>query len=191
MAERRGLSRAVVVDTAAGLADRDGFDALTLGAVAAELGVRPPSLYNHVSGLDGLRRDLALRGVLELGERIRDAAVGRAGADALTALAAAYRAYARERPGLYRALQRAPDAGDGELAAAAARLLQPVMAVLGGFGLEGDAAIHAARSLRSAMHGFVELERLGGFGIDVDLDRSYDWMIAVLSAGMRGYDPGR
>ena len=170
MAERRGLSRAVVVDTAAGLADRDGFDELTLGAVAAELRVRPPSLYNHVSGLDGLRRDLALRGVFELGERIRDAAVGRAGADALTALAAAYRAYARERPGLYRALQRAPDAGDSELAAAAARLLQPVMAVLAGFGLEGDAAIHAARSLRSAMHGFVELERLGGFGIDVDLE---------------------
>ena len=44
MAPRRGLSRAVVVDTAARLADRDGFDALTLGAVAAQLGVRPPSL---------------------------------------------------------------------------------------------------------------------------------------------------
>jgi AcrR family transcriptional regulator len=158
--------------------------------VAAELRVRPPSLYNHVSGLDGLRRDLALRGVSELGERIRDAAVGRAGADALTALAGAYRAYARERPGLYRALQRAPDAGDSELAAAAVRLLQPVLAVLAGFGLEGDAAIHAARSLRSAMHGFVELERLGGFGLDVDLDASYDWMIATFSAGMHGYDSG-
>jgi AcrR family transcriptional regulator len=188
--ERRGLSRAVVVDTAAAQADRDGFDGLTLGAVAAELRVRPPSLYNHVSGLDGLRRDLALRGVSELGERIRDAAVGRAGTDALTALAGAYRAYARERPGLYRALQRAPDAGDSELAAAAVRLLQPVLAVLAGFGLDGDAAIHAARSLRSAMHGFVELERLGGFGLDVDLDASYDWMIATFSAGMHGYDSG-
>ena len=186
MGERRGLSRAVVVDTAAGLADRDGFDALTLGAVAADLRVRPPSLYNHVSGLDGLRRDLALRGVSELGERIRDAAVGRAGSDALTALAVAYRAYARERPGLYRALQRAPDPGDNELAAAATRLLQPVLAVLRGFGLEGDAPIHAARSLRSAMHGFVELERLGGFGIDLDLDASYDWMVATLSAGIVG-----
>jgi AcrR family transcriptional regulator len=175
-----------VVDTAAGLADRNGFDALTLGSVAASLGVRTPSLYNHVAGLDGLRRDLALRGVLELGERIRDAAVGRAGPDALAALADAYRAFARERPGLYRALQRAPDAGDGELAAAAARLLEPVLAVLGGFGLEGDDAIHAARSLRSAMHGFVELERLGGFGIDLDLDASYRFMISAVSAGMAG-----
>ena len=148
--------------------------------------MRPPSLYNHVAGLDGLRRDLALRGVSELGERIRDAAVGRAGADALAALAEAYRAYARERPGLYRALQRAPGPGDDELALAAARLLQPVLAVLGGFGLEGDDVIHAARSLRSAMHGFVELERLGGFGIDLDLDASYRFMIAAVSAGMVG-----
>jgi AcrR family transcriptional regulator len=182
---RRGLNRAAVVETAARLADRDGYDALTLGAVAAEVGVRPPSLYNHVDGLAGLRRDLALTGVTELGERIRDAAVGRAGEDALLALAAAYRAYARERPGLYRALQRAPEPGDDELAVAAARLLQPVLAVLAGFGLEGDAGIHAARALRSAMHGFVELERLGGFGIDLDLDESYRFLIAAVAAGMR------
>ena len=185
MGQRRGLSRAVVVDTAARLADQAGFDALTLGAVAAELGVRPPSLYNHVDGLGGLRRDLALRGVAELGERLRDAAVGRAGADALGAVATAYRDYARERPGLYQALQRAPDPGDAELLAAAARLLQPVLAVLAGYGHEGATAIHAARTLRSALHGFVELERLGGFGIDLDLDASYRWMVAALSAGMR------
>src|SRR6185312_1842483 len=112
---RRGLSRAAVVETAARLADRDGYDALTLGAVAAEVGVRPPSLYNHVDGLAGLRRELALAGLTELGERIRDAAVGRAGEDALLALAAAYRAYAREHPGVYPALQRAPDPGDDDL----------------------------------------------------------------------------
>lgn len=186
MGQRRGLSRAVVVDAAALLADRDGFDALTLGAVAAQLGVRPPSLYNHVEGLRGLRRDLALRGVGEMGERLRDAAVGRAGEDALVAVAAAYREFARERPGLYGALQRAPDPGDAELLDAAERVLRPVLAVLAGYGLEGPAAIHAARTVRSALHGFVELERLGGFGIDLDVDASYRWMVASLSAGMRG-----
>jgi AcrR family transcriptional regulator len=182
---RRGLSRAAVVETAARLADRDGYDALTLGAVAAEVGVRPPSLYNHVEGLAGLRRELALAGLAELGERIRDAAVGRAGEDALLALADAYRGYAREHPGVYRAIQRAPRAGDDELAAAGARLLEPVFAVLAGFGLEGDAGVHAARALRSAMHGFVELERVGGFGIDLDLDASYRFLVRAVAAGFR------
>jgi AcrR family transcriptional regulator len=181
---RRGLNRAAVVETAARLADRDGYEALTLGAVAVEVGVRPPSLYNHVQGLAGLRRELALAGLAELGERIRDAAVGRAGEDALLALADAYRAYAREHPGLYRALQRAPDAGDDEMAAAGGRLLEPVFAVLAGLGREGDAGVHAARALRSAMHGFVELERVGGFGIDLDLDESYRFLIRAVAAGL-------
>jgi AcrR family transcriptional regulator len=181
---RRGLSRAAVVQTAARLADRDGYDALTLGAVAAAVGVRPPSLYNHVEGLAGLRRDLALAGLTELGERIRDAAVGRSGEDALLALADAYRAYAREHPGVYRALQRAAGPGDDEIAAAGARLLEPVFAVLAGFGLGGDAGIHAARALRSALHGFVELERVGGFGIDLDLDESYRFLVRAVAAGI-------
>jgi len=182
---RRGLTRAAVVETAARVADRDGYDALTLGAVAAEAGVRPPSLYNHVDGLAGVRRELALTGLAALGERLRDAAVGRAGDDALLALAAAYRAYARAHPGVYAALQRAPDPGDDEVAAAGRRLLEPVFAVLGGFGLDGDAAIHAARALRAAMHGFVELERVSGFGIEIDVDESYRFLIGSMAAGIR------
>jgi AcrR family transcriptional regulator len=187
---RRGLSRAVVTETAGRLADRDGYDALTLGAVAAELGVRPPSLYNHVDGLPGLRRSLALQGLAELGVAIRDAAVGRAGDDALAALAEAYRDYAGRRPGVYPALQRAPEPGDAELAAAGERLLAPVFAVLAGYGLRDTAAIHAARALRSAMHGFVELERAGGFGIDLDVAASYRWMVTAFSAGLRSQAPG-
>ena len=183
---RRGLTPAAVADTAGRLADRDGFDALTLGAVAAELGVRTPSLYNHVDGLPGLRRALALHGLQELGEAIRDAAVGRSGDDAVVALADAYREYARRRPGLYAALQRAPEPGDADVEEAGARLLAPVFAALRGSGLEGVEAIHAARALRSAMHGFVDLERMGGFGIDLDLDESYRRTVAAVAAGLRG-----
>jgi AcrR family transcriptional regulator len=182
---RRGLTPAAVTETAGRLADRAGFDALTLGAVAAELGVRTPSLYNHVDGLGGLRRALALRGLGELGDAIRDAAVGRAGDDAVLALAEAYRAFARRRPGLYAALQRAAGPGDAALEAEAARLLDPVLAVLRGYGLEGDETIHAARALRSTMHGFVDLERRGGFGIDLDLDVSYRRAVLALAAGLR------
>jgi AcrR family transcriptional regulator len=184
---RRGLTPASVADTAGRLADRDGFGALTLGAVAAELGVRTPSLYNHVDGLPGLRRALALQGLAELGEAIRDAAVGRAADDAVVALADAYRTFARRRPGLYAALQRAPEAGDAQTAAAGARLLEPVFAVLRGYGLAGEDAIHAARALRSTMHGFVDLERVGGFGIDLDLDESYRRTVAALADGLRGW----
>ena len=44
--------------------------------------------------------------------------------------------------------------------------------------------IHAIRALRSAMHGFVDLERIGGFGIDLPLEESYQRMVSDLAAGL-------
>jgi AcrR family transcriptional regulator len=182
---RAGLSPAAVVAAAADLADADGLDAVTLAAVAGAVGVRTPSLYNHVGGLDDVRRGVALTALREIGDALRDAAVGRAGDDALVALAHAYRAYAREHPGRYAATQRAPAADDAELSAAGARAVDALLAVLRGYGLEGDDAIHAARGVRSALHGFVALEAGGGFGIPVDLDESFDRMVAALARGLR------
>jgi AcrR family transcriptional regulator len=182
---RAGLNRATVVSAAAEIADAQGLDAVTLAAVAGAVGVRTPSLYNHVGGLDDVRRGVALTALREMGDALRDAAVGRAGDDALTALAHAYRAYAREHPGRYAATQRAPGAGDADTAAAAARAVDVVLAILRGYDLEGDDAIHAARAVRSALHGFVALEAGGGFGIPVDLDESFDRMVAALARGLR------
>jgi hypothetical protein len=34
------------------------------------------------------------------------------------------------------------------------------------------------------MHGFVELEWVGGFGIDLDLDESYRFLIGAVAAGL-------
>jgi AcrR family transcriptional regulator len=56
---RRGLDAERVVDAAAQLADAHGLQAVTLARVAGELGVRAPSLYNHVEGRDGLLRAVA------------------------------------------------------------------------------------------------------------------------------------
>jgi hypothetical protein len=79
---------------------------------------------------------------------------------------------------------RAPDPADAELAAAAAAAVQPLFAVLRGYGLEGDGAVHAARAVRSALHGFVAHETAGGFGIPVDLEASFEAMVAALARGL-------
>ena len=125
--------------------------------------MRAPSLYAHVDGLDDLRRRLAARGARELAAELQAAAAGRAGGDALPAIADAYRAYALAHPGTYAALQRAPEPDDPAASAAAAALVDVVLAVLRGYGLEGDDAIHGVRIVRAALHGFVALEAGGGF----------------------------
>ena len=181
---RRGLDAARVVEEAVTIADADGLEAVTLARVAAALGVRTPSLYNHVASLDALRRGIVLRGLRELGDALRRAAVGRAREDALLAVARAYRAYAHERPGRFAATVAAPAPGDEELQAAAGDVVAVVVAVVGGWGIEDDDALHAVRAIRSALHGFVTIEAAGGFGIPLDLDVSYERLVRTLAAGL-------
>jgi AcrR family transcriptional regulator len=181
---RAGLSTTAVVDAAAAVADAEGLEAVTLARIADSVGVRTPSLYNHVAGLDDERRHLALRGVAELAAAMRDAAVGRARDDALIAMAHAYRAYATRHPGRYAASQRAPAEADPELSQAAAAAVETLLSILRGYGLHDDDAIHAARAVRSALHGFVTLETGGGFGLPVALDETFDRMVAALARGL-------
>jgi AcrR family transcriptional regulator len=181
---RAGLDTEAVVRAAARLADAEGLEAVTLARLAGDLGVRPPSLYAHVDGLGDLLRRIGNRGALELAGVLQAAAAGRAGGDALIAVANAYRQYALAHPGSYEALQRAPDPADSEATAAAQRVVEVVVAVLRGYGLTGDDAVHATRVIRSALHGFVTLERGGGFALPLGLDESYARLVAVLDRGL-------
>jgi AcrR family transcriptional regulator len=182
---RAGLDTDGVVAAAAKLADAEGLQALTLARLATDLGVRPPSLYAHVGGLEDVRRRLAIRGSRELGVELQKAAAGRARADALRAIAVAYRQYGASHPGTYAALQHAPDPDDPEAVAAATAAVDVVLAVLRGYGLDGDDAIHAARIIRSAFHGFVTLEGAAGFGIPLALDETFSRLVRTLDAGLQ------
>lgn len=181
MSRRPGLTVDRVVDAAVVVADRDGRDALTLGAVADLLGVRTPSLYNHVRGLDDLRRLLTVRALHELGDVMGHAAVGRSADDAVRAIATAYRAFALDHPGLYAATVQTTEGGDAEVQQAGTAVLATVLAALGAYGLDDDEAVHATRTLRSAVHGFVSLELAGGFGLAQDPAATFTWMVDRLA----------
>jgi AcrR family transcriptional regulator len=181
---RAGLTTESVVAAAARQADERGLEAVTLAGLASSLGVRPPSLYAHVGGLEDLRTRVAARGAEQLAGALQQAAAGLAGSEALSAVAAAYRAYALAHPGAYAALQRAPGRSEASVEAAG-RVVAVVLAVLGGYGLEGERALHATRAIRSALHGFVLLETQQGFGLPLDLDESFAALVAVLDRGLR------
>jgi AcrR family transcriptional regulator len=181
------LDKPTVVAAAAALVDREGVAALSLKRLADDLGVQTPSLYNHIDGLPGLERELALLSVRRLGDTLADAVIGKAGASAVVALLDAYRAFVTANPGLagYTVRPAALDAPDDtERAQAEARILHVAMAVVASFGVTGDDAIHAVRALRSVAHGFATLEAAGGFGIPLDLDESFRRLTVMVAAGL-------
>jgi len=184
MSHRAGLDQASVVEAAVKLIDEEGIEQLSLGRLAERLGVRTPSLYNHVAGLSCLKHDLALYCLHDLLDRILRATVGKSRAEAIFALANAYRAYAREAPGRYALTVQAPDPGDQEVQALAQQLVDVVRAVLAPYRLSEEVAIHAIRGLRSIVHGFISLEVAGGFAMPVDLDASFHWLINLFISGL-------
>ena len=184
MSHRAGLDQASVVEAAVKLIDEEGIEQLSLGRLAERLGVRTPSLYNHVAGLPGLKHDLTLYCLHDLLDLILRSTVGKSRAEAIFALANAYRAYAREAPGRYALTVQAPDPGDQEVQALAQQLVDVVRAVLAPYRLSEEVAIHAIRGLRSIVHGFISLEVAGGFAMPVDLDVSFHWLINLFIAGL-------
>lgn len=178
---RAGLTETRVIEEAERIIDEVGLSSLTLAALAQRLKVRQPSLYKHISGMDGVQRSIALSAKRELAAVLGRAAVGRARGDAIVSMSHAYRAWALRHPGRYATTQRAPIAGDVDDEQASATVVQVAFDVMAGYELRDDDAVDAIRALRSALHGFVTLEAGNGFGMPVDVDRSFDRLVAGLA----------
>src|SRR6202008_556793 len=178
------LSRDAIVNAALTFLDRDGWDALTINALATQLGTKGPSLYNHVDSLEDLRRTVRMRVVGDIIEMLNTVGQGRTRDDAVMAMASAYRSYAHHHPGRYSAFTRMPLGGDDpEYTAATRNAAAPVIAVLSSYGLDGDEAFQAALEFWSAMHGFVLLEMTGVMD-DIDTDALFSDMVLRLATGL-------
>jgi AcrR family transcriptional regulator len=193
------LSREAIVNAALTFLDREGWDALTINALASQLGTKGPSLYNHVDSLVDLRRTVRMRVIDDILQMLSTVAAGRTRDDAVMAMASAYRSYAHHHPGRYSAFTRMPlDGDDPEFTAASQAAAAPVIEVLASYGLDGQAAFYAALEFWAALHGFVLLEMTGVMAVGlvggressvtgvgkVDTDAVISDMVLRLATGM-------
>ncbi len=187
---RAGLDPETVVTHAARLVDRDGWHQLSMATLAKELGVKTPSLYNHVDGMAGLQQLLAMHAADLLRNAFMQATMGRAGEDAIRAMAHAHRAFIKEHPGLAVATVAAPPRGHALMQQKANAVLEVIVAALRDYHLSDVQMIHAVRCLRTAIHGFASVEAGGGFGLKVNVDDSFGWLLDSLLAGLAGHGKG-
>jgi AcrR family transcriptional regulator len=171
-----------VMSAAEQLVTARGWDSLTMAALAAELGVRPPSLYRHVESLDALRYALRMRSLTELADDVRGAVMGKSGIEGLRALCNAYRAYAQKHPERYLAQMRLP--GDEATRAAGRRIGEAGYAVLGSFGLSEAELPAATAQLAALLHGFTSLELAQTIDWVTDADAAFDSLVDLFAAGL-------
>lgn len=172
MASRPRLDRAAVIAAAEELVDRDGWAYLTMTALAAEVGVRTPSLYSHVESIEALLGDVQVRALEALGADVSRAVMGRSGADGVRALAAGLRDFSVRHPGRYELALSEP-VDRPALQAAGRTAGEAFDAVVRSCGVANPPP-ELAFSCLAALHGVLALDRAGLYrGATLDLDAVY------------------
>jgi AcrR family transcriptional regulator len=158
---KRNLTITRILEHAVERIDAPGRNETTIGELANDLGVQPSALYNHIDGLDGLKQELSVYSTHAVADHLFDSVVATSGADLLP-----------------------PATLDGSLKTAQQRIVDVFVRVLSSTGLEGDNAVQAARTVRSAIHGFVALESIDAFTSPVDPSTSFEHLVDFLVTGL-------
>ena len=173
--ERKGRQRAEreqrIIAAARAMAERDGWNAVTIRRLAEEIEHSQPVLYSHFENREAIVAAVAVEGFRELTTSLRQAAQDLEDRDALESVALAYLSFARMHPALYEAMFTLPTGlrfatadTQPELRAAFAALV----AVVPPSSTDVDLA---TETLWAALHGLAELERSGRIRHSARLDR--------------------
>ncbi|WP_026672105.1 TetR/AcrR family transcriptional regulator [Alkalihalobacterium bogoriense] len=185
MSPRMGLDLQTILLAATNIVDEGGIEALTMATLAKTLNVQSPSLYNHIDGLQGLKKHLAQYGLEKLYKGMKEAVNDKQGEEAILSIGHSYLEFVRTHPGLYEMTLKAPDAKDVEIEKVANEIVYLMIDVITPYHLEKDQTIHMVRGIRSLLHGFASLEQAGGFGFPLDLNESFENMVRTYLIGMK------
>ena len=161
--QKKGLTSEEITKAASQMIAEVGYANFSLRDLAARLGVRPSSLYNHIDGIGEINTAVALDASIQMSRRLEEATRDLPDEEAFLKGLAEYRAFASENPELYKTLFRLPDRkGDEDLLRRATLYaIRPLRTICLHYGLDETDMIHFMRCLRSALHGFVTLTSEG------------------------------
>jgi AcrR family transcriptional regulator len=173
-----------IVKTAQALIERDGLEALTLGGVASELGIKAPSLYRHIDNKNALLKAVIEQTFLDL-FRAYDVALRTANddpRDQLLNLARAHRTFAHANPNAY---TLAYSTQNPELRASADMLLKHDIALQQIIEriVAAQNSLSALRGLLAIVHGLVTVELNGQFQRGGDLCEAFETSVLAYLRG--------
>ena len=165
-AERKGRERAArehrIVAAARAIAEREGWDAVTIRRLADEIEYSQPVLYSHFENRDAIVAAVAIEGFKEITAALRQAAHESTGRrKALKNVATAYLAFALSRPALYEAMFVLPTNlrfAQAETRPELRAGFEALAAVVAPFCADAAAV---TETFWAALHGLAELERSG------------------------------
>jgi AcrR family transcriptional regulator len=184
-AERPLLKLDAIVERAVAVVDEGGADALSLRALARDLGVSAPALYDHIESKDDLLRRVAAVGYAELAASW--AAIDTDEPEAwIRASSHAYVDFALERPGRFAVMFRFRPAfvlgpgevEDAEATALFARALEVVEQLVADRTIGGADPVELALALWAGVHGVASV-----MGMSPEMGEAR-WLIDLVIDGL-------
>lgn len=171
---RAGLTKEKIICAAVELIEARGTAEFSMRSLAATLGVKTASLYNHVAGMNELLVGVCLHALQMQRDEERRAVADMRGAQAIMALAEAYRRFAKQHWELYRLIMNSAVSYSEQVSEISQCITEPFMAVLSDSALTQEEMAHWQRVLRAMVHGFVSQEAAGFFAhFPADADESF------------------
>ena len=182
----KGLTREKIIAEAVVCIEESGQSRVSLHELARRLGIKTPSLYNHIRNTRDLRHGIFRHAIAMFVENQNAATEGKRKDEAVKAFAEAYFSFARENKGLYRLIMSMPQDNDEEEKEMAVPLLETAIRLLSDYGLSKEKCIHWQRVFRATLHGYVSQEDLGYFYYyrDADLKKSRDLAVQCFLTGL-------
>ena len=183
--ERLRLTKEKIIAEAIAYIEESGQSRISLHELARRLGIKTPSLYNHIKNTRDLRHEIFRHAITMFVDNQNAATEGKQKDEAVMAFADAYFSFARENKGLYRLIMSMPQDNDDTEKELAVPLLETAIRLLRDYGLSDEECIHWQRVFRATLHGYVSQEDLGYFYYykDTDLEKSRQLAVQCFLTG--------
>ncbi len=185
MAQRAQINFVKILETAIDICNEEGYEQLTLSCISERLGIKTPSLYNHIQGLSDLKQKMANYGLKMLYDSIIHSVIGCIGDEAITSASKVYIEFVSKNPGLYSSISKVPDPYEIEFDELSNQLVQVFIKLLGVYNLTDEESIYAVRGLRSLLHGFSAIQIDNGFRMNYSQEDSLDFIINTFMEGLK------
>jgi len=165
-----------IVAAACELLESEGIAALTMNAVAQQVGVRAPSLYKRVENRDRLIQLVAEATLTDLAERLD-------GKRGVADIARVFRVFGKERPAAFQLVLTpapgTPTADDSFRQAATQAILSAAGELAG-----EEHKLEAARLVVAWATGFISMELNGAFQLGGNVDDAWEFGVERIVAAI-------
>lgn len=175
------------METAA-LVNERGLGAVTITTLSEYLGIKKPSLYNHVKSQEDIYKGIMIHGWTNGAGAITERIHASDPKEALRAYARAFYQYAVENPGIFEAMLWYNKYESEELLQATERIYHFFFVQTDKLKIDRSVADHLLRTYRAFLEGFSLLVIHHSFGNPISIEESFEISLNVLLKGIEPYE---